>query len=184
MNDKITQFKQQFTQRFSQQWKSQVAQNPNVQQAVQWYNAKPAREQLILKAIAALLVLALIWTIFYAPLIQSRKTARVELEKNLATYNLIASNAGRFSSSHSASGSQNDSILAAATNQARNKNINLSRYEQDGANLRVWLERAAFDDAITWLESLQNDYGISVSQISIDKTDTIGRVDIRATLAR
>lgn len=179
MNERLSQYKEQL----QQQWRSQVLQHANVQQAMQWYGNKSLRDQRILKALAAVVLLLLVWLLFFAPLLHSHKTAKAELNSNLATYNLMASNAGRFGHA-GASANQNTSLLAAATNQARSNNLNLSRYEQDGVNLRVWLERAAFDDAITWLENLQSQYGISANQISIDKTDTIGRVDIRATLTR
>lgn len=180
MNERFEQLKQQALA----WWHKQVLQNANVQQGVNWYTNKSVRDQLIIKVIVALLVVALVWVMIYAPLLKSKNNAKTELENNLTTYNLIASNAGRFGGTSSSGNPQNDSILSAATNQARAKNVNLSRYEQEGANLRVWLERVAFDDAISWLEILQNQYGIMVSQISIDKTDTIGRVDIRATLGR
>ncbi len=165
------------------EFKLKLLAQPSVQQAINWYNSLPKRDQLIIKVVSGLLMVALVFIMFYAPLLQAKKTAKSQLERNLSTYNLIASNAGRFGG---ASGQANmgGSILAATTSLAQQQGINLSRYEQDGVNLRVWLDKTPFDEAITWFEALESQRGIRVSQISIDKTDRAGRVDIRATLIR
>ena len=162
-------------------WQQLLA-NPYMQQGVQWYGGQSSRDQNIIKAVALLLVLALVFLMVYAPLLQGRTSAEAELNKNIKIYNLLASNAGRFATG--AASNNSVSILSAVTNQARAQNLNLSRYEQDGANLRIWLDRVPFDDAISWLEALERQYAVSVSQISIDRTDSVGRVDVRATLGR
>ncbi len=162
------------------QLQAQLQSNKAVQAAQHWYQALPSRDRLVVKAIAALLVLALIFVMIYAPLIRGQKAAALSLEKNLATYNLLAENAHRFGG---ATTSASDApILATVTQQAKKAGIVLSRYEQDGKGLRVWVEKAVFDDAITWLEGMQSRHGIRVSQITIDRTDRSGLVDIRATL--
>lgn len=173
---------QQLTDQY-EQFKTKLQAQPSVQQAVAWYNSLAKRDQLIVKSISGLLVVALIFIMFYAPLIQAKKTAKSQLERNLSTYNLIASNAGRFGGASTQAG-MGESILGATTSLAQQQGVNLSRYEQDGLNLRVWLDKTPFDDAISWLETLESQRGIRVSQISIDKTDRAGRVDIRATLTR
>ena len=165
-----------------QQQQQKLLANPNVQQAVNWFTSLSSRDQLIVKAVSGVVLVSLVFVSFYVPLLDSKKAAQSQLERNVTTYNLIASNAGRFGSIRQAN--QNDSILSATTSVAQQQGINLNRYEQDGVNLRVWLDKTSFDDAITWFEVLESQRGISVSQISIDKTDRTGRVDIRATLIR
>lgn len=174
---------QQLSDQF-QELKQKLLAQPSVQQATAWYNGLPKRDQLIVQLVSVLLIAALVFAMFYAPLLKARKTAQSQLDRNLTTYNLIASNAGRFGGVGSNQVNLSGSILSATTSLAQQQGINLSRYEQDGSNLRVWLDKTAFDDAITWFEALETQRGIRVSQISIDKTDITGRVDIRATLTR
>ena len=172
-------------QQLSDQWQllqQKLLAQPSVQQTINWYNSLVKRDQLIVKSVSGLLIAALVFVMFYAPLLQSKKTAQSQLERNLSTYNLIASNAGRFGGAGQVN--QGGSILGATTSLAQQQGVNLSRYEQDGVNLRVWLDKIPFDDAIAWFEALESQRGIRVSQISIDKTDRTGRVDIRATLSR
>lgn len=164
-------------------YKSKLRAQPSVQQAFNWYASLPKRDQLIVKAVSGLLAVALVFVLFYAPLLKSKKTAQSQLDRHLATYNLIASNAGRFGGA-STEANLSGSILSATTSLAQQQGVNLSRYEQDGSNLRVWLDKVAFDEAIAWFEALKTQRGVRVSQVSIDKTNRVGRVDVRATLSR
>jgi general secretion pathway protein M len=99
----------------------------------------------------------------------------------LATYEQLASNAHKFQGQNT-SKSSNGPILAIVTQQAKRSNINLKRFEPDGDGLRIWLEDAVFDDAIRWLEELNQKHGIQIKQINVDRSDKAGRVDLRGTL--
>ena len=164
------------------QLSEQLKATPAWQAGSQWYQALPARDRLVVKAVSALLVLALVFVIVYAPLLKARKNAEAALQKNLGVYNQLAGNAHKFGSVSSPAAS--GSLLSLVTRQARASGLSLSRYEQDGQSLRVWLEDVSFDDAITMLESLQANAGVIASQINIDKADRPGVVDIRATLGQ
>lgn len=165
-----------------QQRMQQIAEHRLVKSGRHWYESLPPRDRKVVMGVGALLVLALIFSLVYAPLLRARDMAASQLERSRATYQLLAENAGRFSS---VGGAASDApLLTVVTQQARSSGISLSRYEQDGQALRIWLDKAAFDDAIGWLEELQARHGIRASQISVDKTDVSGRVDIRATLNR
>lgn len=160
---------------------TQLRNQPAVQQAQRWYQSQSQRDQLIIKSLGWLIAAALVFVIIYAPLLQARSNAAAQLERNQALYNLIAQNAGQFSQASAAS---NGPILNVVTQQARSSGVDLSRYEQDGQALRVWLDKVAFNDAITWFEQLHANHGINATQVSVDKTAVTGRVDIRATLSR
>lgn len=153
-----------------------------VKAAHHWYETLPPRDQKIVLGVGILLIVALIFSLIYAPLLRARSMAESQLERSRATYQLLAENAGRFTADGNSSAGA--PLLTVITQQARSANINLSRYEQDGQALRIWLDRASFDDAMTWFEELQSRHGVRAGQITIDKTDVSGRVDIRATLNR
>ncbi|QQD21519.1 hypothetical protein GJQ54_06935 [Oceanospirillaceae bacterium ASx5O] len=165
-----------------QQGLANVQQQRSVQMARQWYEQLPEGDRLIVKLVSAVLVLALLASMILLPLVRAKAMAESQLERNRATYQQLADNAGRFGNAVAATGTA--PLLTVVTQQARSAGVNLSRYEQDGQALRIWLEKAPFDDAISWLESLQAQQGVRASQISVDKTDSSGRVDIRATLTR
>ncbi len=59
----------------------------------------------------------------------------------------------------------------------------MKRIEPEGQNsVRVWLEQAAFDDVIQWLQNLKRDYGIHTADIVIERQAAAGRVNARLTL--
>lgn len=172
--NQLTQIKEQLLQQLlnSRAWHS----------ARGWYDALPARDRLVVRLVAVLMVIAVIFLLVYAPLLKAQRAAEATLQKNLANYNLLADNAHRFGGS--SSGNSDAPLLAVVTQQAKQSGINLSRYEQDGKGLRVWLDAVSFDDAASWMEQLQAGNGIHVTQVTIDRSDRPGVVDIRATLSQ
>ncbi|WP_221798630.1 type II secretion system protein GspM [Oceanobacter mangrovi] len=160
--------------------KSRLAAHPQLQAAQGWYRALPARDQLIVKAVAGFVGLCLVYLMVFAPLLQGNASAQKGLQKNLELYNLIASNADKFGGRTVTAAS--GPILPMISQSARQDNIKLDRYEQDGKGVRIWLDHIEFDRFIAWVESLQVRHGIRVSQITVDSNDAPGWVDVRATL--
>lgn len=161
-------------QTLQEQWQ----QHPFIQSMIARYRALTALEQRIAQAVVVFLVLLLIYSLLLAPLWQKQQQAEVSLQRAISTYNLIADNAYRFGGANQHAQAP---LLSTVTQRARLLGVPLSRYEQDGRGLRVWIDRTAFDEAITLLEALQQS-GVQVSQVTIDRTDSPGRVNIRATL--
>lgn len=58
----------------------------------------------------------------------------------------------------------------------------LKRLEPEGDSaVRVWLEKASFDDAMRWLIQIEDQYGLRADSLTIDRKD-VGRADLRLTL--
>ena len=68
------------------------------------------------------------------------------------------------------------------TKQAKRSNINLKRFEPDGDGLRIWLEGAVFDDAMRWLEDLNQKHNIQIKQLNVERGDKPGLIDLRGSL--
>jgi len=49
---------------------------------------------------------------------------------------------------------------------------------------RVTIDAASFDQVLLWLNTLQTQYGISVSSASLERDDKAGAVNARMTLDR
>lgn len=146
-----------------------------------WYNAQNARDQKIVKAVSVLFAACLIILLFVQPFLAQQKLYKTKLDKSLATYETLASNAHKFQGQSVRTGSDGP-ILSIITQQAKRSNINLKRFEPDGDGLRIWLEGAVFDDAIRWLEDLNQQHNIQIKQINVERTNTAGLVDLRGTL--
>lgn len=78
------------------------------------------------------------------------------------------------------------SLLALAEQSAREAGLTQAfrRGEPAGdGQVRIWLEGAAFDRLLTWLESLEQSYSISLESGSLDPTGVPGLVNARLLLA-
>lgn len=146
----------------------------------QWFTAQSTRDQGIIKAVSLFVIACLIIVIFIQPFYSKQSSYQAKLDKSIKTYEQLASNAHKFAGKRSSS--SNKPILALITQQAKISNINLKRFEPDNENLRIWLDDVPFDDAVRWLETLTQNHGIRVKQISIDRSEKRGRIDLRATL--
>lgn len=75
------------------------------------------------------------------------------------------------------------SILSLASQQAQAKGIGFKRFEPFGdGGLRVWLDTVPFNDMLLWLVQLQDEFGIEVQQISIDRDKGNGTVNAKLEL--
>lgn len=168
-----------------QQIQQQLLNQPTVQQAIQWYQALIPRDRLIVKSVAAVAAVALVFVLVLAPLINANRMLRQDLAHKLDTWELIAGNAYRFGGAAGRAGTDADSgapILPRVSQSARQAGVKLDRFEQDGKDVRIWIDRVSFDAFIAWVEQLQAREGIVVSQITVDSTNAPGWVNIRATL--
>jgi len=60
---------------------------------------------------------------------------------------------------------------------------NLQKVQPEGQQgVRVWMEKAAFNNVVTWLDTLQFKHGLVVTDVSLDGQDVTGVVNVRALL--
>ncbi len=77
------------------------------------------------------------------------------------------------------------SLLSLVDSSARRANLDgrLNRVQPDGAgSVRVWLDRAPFDEVVVWLDRLQRTGGVRVSALVVERTGDEGLVNARLTL--
>lgn len=162
------------------QLKSQ--QLPAVIAGKQWFSQQSIRDQKIIKILTGFVISCLIIVFFIQPFYSKQSLYQAKLAKSITTYEQLASNAHKFRGK--ANHSSNTPILALITQQAKIAQINLKRFEPDDDDLRIWLDNESFDHAASWLETLTRDHGIKVKQVSIERSEKVGLIDLRATLTR
>jgi type II secretory pathway component PulM len=175
MNKTLMQTKEKF-----QLLALKAQQLPLVVAGKQWFSRQSLRDQRIIKALAGFVIACLIIALFIQPFYSKQSAHQAKLDKSIAIYEQLATNAHKFRGKARSSG--NTPILALITQQAKIAKVNLKRFEPDDANLRIWLDDESFDHVARWLETLTRDHGIKVKQISIERGDKVGRIDLRATL--
>jgi general secretion pathway protein M len=174
MDDKISLLKEKIHQRLIT---SDIYKKSN-----DWYQALPPKDALVLKALAILIALALIFAWIVQPTITSVKQAESKLVSELKFHTKLKENAYLVQGTSNTGSNGNESILSLVNSMAKTKGIKLKRFEPNGdSGLRVWLEKVSFDSSIDWIETLESQKGIKVEQISVDKVGA-GTVNLRAVL--
>ena len=75
------------------------------------------------------------------------------------------------------------SLLGIANSSSKTFQISFKRYEPVGDNgLSLWMENISFNRMVLWLERLDKRYGISVTEISVDRQEQQGLVNVRLVL--
>lgn len=75
-------------------------------------------------------------------------------------------------------GRGNQSMMTLVNSTSRQAQLSLKRVEpKDDDVIRVWMDNAAFDDVMNWLNDLGTRYGVSVVNITIEGQKETGRVD-------
>ena len=162
---------------------------PSIVSAQRQYNALPHRDQKALLVLSVALGLAILYFMVWAPAHSFAKQEKANLTSakellswvkvNESVARTLVSNTGKDLSKILDS----QSLVSTVSANALKHKIKLKRFEPSGERkVRVWLEKVPFNNVIVWLKDLKSTYNIDVAQISIDKDDNDGLVNVRITL--
>lgn len=77
---------------------------------------------------------------------------------------------------------QGQSLLSVVDGSARRHGLAkaIKRVQPDGVKaVRVWLEQAVFDDFLKWVVQLEQDYGLSMDEVMVEREEAPGLVRVR-----
>ena len=84
-----------------------------------------------------------------------------------------------------ASGGQSLVTVVDRTTRDAGLGVSLKGTEPSGVSgVRVRLEGASFDQLVTWLLRIQQEYGLTIQAATLEKTDSPGRVNASLTFVR
>ncbi len=154
-----------------------------------WWSALAQREQRLIAAGAALLILFLLYVAIWVPLQGSRARLLAQTEEQRATLRWMQQSAAEIRQlSARGAGRQvatGQSLLGLIDQTARSERLAeaVKRVQPDGTNsVRVWLENAAFDDVMRWLGTLEQRHGVAIDTLNVERGEQPGRVAARLTL--
>ncbi|BAU56615.1 general secretion pathway protein M [Halorhodospira halochloris] len=160
-------------------------------QISRWWSARNTRERWIVGsgAVIAFVVLPYVW--FWEPLVERAEGLRAEVteqRRDLAWMRDAAQQikaAGEGGAGATEPVTDGRSLLGLVDRSARHSGLNdqVSRVQPDGeSSVRVWLDRAPFNDLVKWLDNLEGAGGVVVSDLTVERTGEEGLVDARLTL--
>jgi general secretion pathway protein M len=137
-----------------------------------WLDNLSARERNLVYVAGGLLSLALIYLVLVMPFQVSGKkmAARVQQKSaDLAWMQASAPQAMAAAGIAQAAGGESLVVLVARTARDAGLGESLRDQSPDGnAGLRLRIEAASFDTLVTWLASLQQQYGVTIESATID----------------
>lgn len=159
--------------------------------ARQWLDTLESREKRIVISGGIAFLVILFYLLIWDPIVSRYDEQQLKNNSQRQLYSWIK-NAGeeinslQSSESSSAARFKNQSISSLADRSARITGIKafISKIEQNKNNVKVTLKDADFDLIINWLTDLENKYGISSSQIKIERSKEDGAVNANITLER
>lgn len=156
----------------------------------QWFDSRQPQERLALLIMAAFIVGLLIYTLFWLPLnddIAQKRLWVSEQQETLTWMERTASDINRLQSGNRTGQSRKSSeaLLTTVDRTAKQTQLRdtIKRIKPQGNDkVQLWLEQAPFDRVIRWLDTLQRQYNITVSAITIEKQNGSGLIDARINL--
>ena len=156
-----------------------------------WWNSLNERERWLVAGSAVLVPLflsyTLIWQPFHNRLQNLRQTVALQRQE-LAWMRQAAVEIKQLGGTTSSSRPRRQgqqSLLTLVDQSARTAGLGtaLKRIEPQGEDkLRVQFEQVGFDQLIHWLGSLEQDYGVTLVNATVDRQTESGRVDARLIL--
>lgn len=155
-----------------------------------WLAGLEQRERILVYGLAGLLAVILVYVIAFRPLYAGFDRLVASVEEQRTTVQWMQQSAAtvrklRSAGNATAEGLGGRSLLSVTDSAARTANLGsaLKRVEPEGSDaVRVWLDGAAFDAVVGWLEVMSSRYGAVVDTITLEKAGSPGRVNARLTL--
>lgn len=146
----------------------------------QWWNERAQREQWILMAAGALILLAIIIKLVVTPILDQRH--QLDQQISIASEQLAWMRAASDkiqSQAPAQTRSGNRSPQSTLTNLGRRFNLSISRLEPVGdRRLEAWINEAPYTQALRLLEAAQNE-GLQILAVDLKQADEPGVVQMR-----
>jgi general secretion pathway protein M len=155
-----------------------------------WWLQLNTRDRRVIQIGVLLIGMMLLWALAWHPLAQARYRLALDLERSEQDLHWMESVAATLRQRQS-QGRGNDleragrSLLALVDGHARALGLGATfkRAEPSGeGRVNVWFEGVAFDAMIGWAEDLHVRFGIQIEELSVDRAQTQGTVDVRISL--
>jgi general secretion pathway protein M len=137
-----------------------------------WLDTLSARERNLVYVAGGLLAVALVYLVLVMPFQVSGKKMAARVEQKTADLAWMQASAPQVMAAAGiaqSNGSESLVVLVARTAREAGLGESLRDQSPDGnAGLRLRIEAASFDTLMTWLGSLQQQYGVTIESATID----------------
>ena len=157
----------------------------------EYWKGLTARERMIVRMGSICVVVLLAYMLVYAPL-QNANTAMASNISSLRSNLVWLREQARFDNANAPAAAriegENDSVVAILERSARSFNLAAAITQltpgESANQVRVVLEDAEFSNWIKWVVVLQQQYGVSVQDATVERQEEPNIAEVRMTLVR
>jgi general secretion pathway protein M len=157
-----------------------------------WYQGLQQRERQLVLAASAVIVITLLYLTIWEPIHKGieEQTQKYQTQLDILDWMQTAATEARIlqasgATKRSTNSSQPVTLLVEKSAATAGLKPYLSKLESTSdKGARVTIDDASFDQVLLWLNTLETQYGISVSSANLDRADKAGAVKARMTLNR
>ena len=151
-----------------------------------YYRGLSARDQRIVQAVAALLVVTLLYVLLWRPLSNWRDDNAARYADSVKLLQWLHDNeaqARQSSTQRAGAAGAGESLLAVVGNVARELGLTLTRFQPEGAGgVSVVLQEEEFDKVLRFVDRLESRHALTVRQFSFDRQSSPGHVTARLVI--
>lgn len=161
-----------------------------IEQFLNYWNGLEMREKRMLIIGGIAVALTLVYLVIIEPLVGYRASLQSQVERkreSVAWMQGASDQLARQPTQAPTGDVDTGSLLTLVDSSARNTELGqaMKRVQQNGeAAVRVRFEAAGFDDLLLWLGRLEQQFGVTIDQITLERAEKQGRVDATITLTR
>lgn len=151
-----------------------------------YWNNLNEREKWLLAATSICVIIYLFYLFFYAPLANAVINREKLLQEKNETLHWMKQVRNEAKHSNHAMPITNAKLLALIDNQLSNNKLHQFTYQlqQTGSGeIQLSFERVPFNQFLTWLWSVNNNYAFNIKQFNAERSDVAGMVRLNLIIA-
>ncbi len=140
------------------------------------------RDQIMLGVLVVALVLYLLIGQIWLGVMDERDSLKNRVEANSKLISWMIPTVAAIQSANGgggAKGASNMSLSQLAQQAAKKSNLKMSRFQPKGREGQVWLDKVPFEDVLSFLSTLEQQYSLSILNVSINSANNPGVVNAR-----
>lgn len=164
-----------------QRWEAALSESSLLKKLRQTWDGVEPKHRPLFMLLGAIALVALIGSLVVAPAWDYSKQAEARVIAAQTDLSWMQSNAGQILDKQ---GQNQDygSLIELTLSSAEASGLNISRYEPESQNLRIWIESASLPNCMRWLLRLQQEFGVGFSELDVDRNSSTGLSSIRLVL--
>ncbi|MDH5388923.1 MAG: type II secretion system protein M [Gammaproteobacteria bacterium] len=155
-----------------------------------WYNSLSLRDRNLFISTIVILSITLFYLIVWEPLHQGRDLQQQKLKSQQDIYSWMQSASSEAMSLKGAGikkAPSNQPISLILENSAKISGLKqyINKIESSGKNgARVKIDSASFDQLLVWLNTLEQQHGVTITTANIERNDEMGTVSARLSFEK